>query len=99
MKTRSKTRKILTALLIGVLLFFSVLLLGVVLVTYMPGLNLNQWLQKTANGWIVWRFFLYVVVIGLMYRIYRVRPFSVQLWGLVIAVFLTVEGLNLLYRL
>ncbi|MCW9716838.1 MULTISPECIES: hypothetical protein [unclassified Avibacterium] len=99
MKTRSKTRKILTALLIGVLLFFSVLLLGVVLVTYMPGLNLNQWLQETANGWIAWRFFLYVVVIGLMYRIYRVRPFSVKLWGLVIAVFFTVEGLNFLYRL
>ncbi|HDX0975807.1 hypothetical protein [Avibacterium paragallinarum] len=99
MKTRSKTRKILTALLIGILLFLSVLLLGVVLVTYMPGLNLNQWLQKTANGWMAWRLFLYAVVIGLMYRIYRVHPFSVQLWGLVIAVFLTVEGLNLLYRL
>ncbi|MDH2924866.1 hypothetical protein ACLSZW_05995 [Avibacterium avium] len=99
MKPRSKTRKILAALLIGVLLFLSVLLLGVVLVTYMPGLNLTQWLQETANGWFAWRLFLYAVVIGLMYRIYRIRPFPVQLWRLVIAVFLIVEGLNVLYRL
>ncbi|MFQ1049625.1 hypothetical protein ACIRXL_05990 [Avibacterium paragallinarum] len=99
MKPRSKTRKILAALLIGVLLFLSVLLLGVVLVTYMPGLNLTQWLQETAKGWFAWRLFLYAVVIGLMYRIYRIRPFPVQLWRLVIAVFLIVEGLNVLYRL
>lgn len=99
MKARSKTRKILTALLIGVSIFLSVLLLGLVLVTYMPGLNLNHWLQETANYWLIWRCFLYCVVGTFIYQIHRYRPLSRQGIGLVIFVFLVIEGLNLLYRL
>lgn len=99
MKTHSKTRKILTALLSGVLIFLSVLLIGVVLVTYMPGLNLNHWLQKTANYWLIWRGFLYGVMIALFYQIHRYRPLSRKTMGLAALVILVIEGLNLLYRL
>ncbi|MDY4281324.1 MAG: hypothetical protein SOX56_09700 [[Pasteurella] mairii] len=99
MKIHSKTRKVLTALFIGVLIFLSVLLLGVVWVIYMPGLNLNRWLQKTANYWLMWRIFLYSLMVALLYQIYRYRPLSRHAMGLIVLVILVFEGLNLLYRL
>lgn len=99
MKDHAKIRKFLTALVLGVLLFLSILLFGVALMTYMPGINLNQWLQKSANYWLIWRGFLYVVMIALLYQIHRYRSLSHKAIGLLALVILVIEGLNLLYRL
>lgn len=95
----SKKRKIATALLIGVLVFISLLLLGAVLAFYLPGLNLNNWFQETANYWLVWRFILYTIIGMFVYRIHVYRPFPKQAILLVIAALALFEGLNWIYLL
>ncbi|PJG84813.1 hypothetical protein [Conservatibacter flavescens] len=99
MSIRTKKRKILTALLIGILSFISVLLLSIVVVTYLPGVNLNDWLRENANYWFIWRLVLYAVISILVYQIHIYRPLSRKVIFLIALALLLIEGLNWLYRL
>lgn len=99
MVKHSKKRQFVTALLIGILLFVSILLLGATLAIYLPGLNLNDWLKNTAHYWLIWRFGLYGVVVILIYQIRRYYFLPKKLVWLLILALILIEGMNALYRL
>ncbi|ERF77618.1 hypothetical protein JP28_01170 [Gallibacterium anatis] len=98
MKTK-KARKFLTSLLIGMLIFLTIFLLSIVLITYLPGPDLTTWLQETAIYWLIWRLFLNSLVGVLLYQIYRYRILPGKAIGLIVLICLVTEGLNVLYRL
>ncbi|MFU2131855.1 hypothetical protein ACLRAC_05370 [Gallibacterium anatis] len=98
MKTK-KARKFLTSLLIGMLIFLTIFLLSIVLITYLPGSDLTTWLQETAIYWLIWRLFLNGLVGVLLYQIYRYQILPGKAIGLIVLICLVTEGLNVLYRL
>lgn len=99
MKAYSTKRKIIISLAIGGLTFISLLLLGIIFIKYLPGLNLNDWLQRTANYWLIWRLGLYVLITLLIYQIHRYHPLPRKVLLLTTLALSFIEGLNLLYRL
>ncbi|MDC2825713.1 hypothetical protein PHA51_06635 [Rodentibacter pneumotropicus] len=100
MSRPSKKRKILTALLAGVLAFIALLACGVAFVTYLPGVNLNDWFRTTANYWLLFRLFVYMGVGILLYFLQRSSsPLPRKVIVFIVLAFALNEGLNLLYRL
>ncbi|OOF38261.1 MULTISPECIES: hypothetical protein [Rodentibacter] len=100
MSRPSKKRKILTALLAGVLGFLALLACSVVFVTYLPGINLNDWFRTTANYWLLFRLFVYMGGGILLYFLQRSSsPLPRKAIVLIVLAFALNEGLNLLYRL
>lgn len=100
MTERLKKRKVLTALLAGVLAFVALLACSVAFVTYLPGINLNDWFRATANYWLLFRFLVYVAIGVLLYFVQRSStPLPRKAVLLVALAFAFNEGLNLLYQL
>ncbi|MGC7559811.1 hypothetical protein [Pasteurella sp. 22655_41Tandhals] len=100
MSHHSKKRKILTALLVGILVFVALLACGVAFVNYLPGINLNDWFRATANYWLLFRILVYMSVGILLYFIQHSRtPLPCKAIILIVLAFALNEGLNLLYRL
>lgn len=100
MSRLARKRKILTSLLAGVLAFVALLACGVAFVTYLPGINLNDWFRTTANYWLLFRLFVYMGVGILLYFLQRSSsPLPRKAIVLIVLAFIFNEGLNLLYRL
>ena len=100
MSRHAKKRKILTALLVGILAFVALLACGVAFVTYLPGINLNDWFRTTANYWLLFRLLVYMGVGILLYFLQRSSsPLPRKAFILIVLAFALNEGLNLLYRL
>ena len=91
--------RVLRIVAVSCITFFGMLLLGAAIATYLPGIDLNDWLHKTANYWLIWRLGLYILVVMLVYRIHLHRPLSPKAICLIALSLFVIEALNLLYRL
>lgn len=99
MTIQTKTRKILTALFVGLFAFIILSVTGVAVVTYLPGIHLNDWFRATANYWLLFRIAVYLIVGVFIYFIQQsAKPLPRNAIILILLAFYLNEGLNFFYR-